>query len=157
MFITHDRTFVRQFGDSVSSNSTAVNSARFPATSIATCRKRRVLEIEDRAAAKFDKKLAEGRGLDPQRRAARRTRNEGRVRALQALRKEKADRLDAQGKARFSLDAGASSGKLVVDVRRVSFGYGEQTIIRDLSTRILRGDRVGIIGPNGSERALCSN
>ncbi|MBM4298181.1 MAG: ATP-binding cassette domain-containing protein, partial [Deltaproteobacteria bacterium] len=77
----------------------------------------------------------------------------GRVRALQALRKEKAERLKAQGKARFNIDAGAMSGRLVVDVRRVSFRYGENTIIRDLSTRILRGDRVGIIGPNGSGKS----
>jgi ATP-binding cassette subfamily F protein uup len=72
---------------------------------------------------------------------------------LQALRKEKAERLDAQSKARFTIDAGGMSGKLVVDVRRVSFRYGENTIIRDLSTRILRGDRVGIIGPNGSGKS----
>ena len=64
------------------------------------------------------------------------------MRVLQALRKEKAERLDAQSKARFSIDAGAASGKLVVDVRRMSFRYGENTIIRDLSTRILRGDRL---------------
>jgi len=72
---------------------------------------------------------------------------------LQSLRKEKAERLDAQSKARFTIDAGAMSGKLVVDARRVSFRYGENTIIRDLSTRILRGDRVGIIGPNGSGKS----
>jgi ATP-binding cassette subfamily F protein uup len=75
------------------------------------------------------------------------------VRALQALRKEKAERLENQGKARFSLDSGAISGKLVVDVRGVSFRYDDNMIIRDLSTRILRGDRVGIIGPNGSGKS----
>jgi ATP-binding cassette subfamily F protein uup len=153
MFITHDRTFVRRLATRV------IELDRGQLISFAgdfdryLLKKDELLEIEERALAKFDKKLAEEEAWIRRGIKARRTRNEGRVRALQALRKEKAERLENQGKARFSLDSGAISGKLVVDVRRVSFRYDDKLIIRDLSTRILRGDRVGIIGPNGSGKS----
>jgi ATP-binding cassette subfamily F protein uup len=153
MFITHDRTFVRRLATRI------VDLDRGKLTSFPgnfqwyLQKKDELLEIEERAGAKFDKKLAQEEAWIRQGIKARRTRNEGRVRALQALRKEKAERLSAQGKARFSLEAGYLSGKLVVDVRRVSFRYGENWVVRDLSTRILRGDRVGIIGPNGSGKS----
>jgi ATP-binding cassette subfamily F protein uup len=153
IFITHDRTFVRRLATRI----VELDRGRltsFPGDFDAyLIKKDDLLEIEERAGAKFDKKLAEEEAWIRQGVKARRTRNEGRVRALQALRREKAQRLEAQGSARFGIDAGAMSGKLVVDVRHVSFRYGEDTIIRDLSTRILRGDRVGIIGPNGSGKS----
>jgi ATP-binding cassette subfamily F protein uup len=116
-------------------------------------KKEEFLEIEARAAAKFDKKLAEEEAWIRRGIKARRTRNEGRVRALQAMRRERARRLEALGQARFGIDAGEISGKLVVDLRRVSFSYGGEPIVSDLSTAILRGDRVGIIGPNGSGKS----
>ena len=153
MFITHDRTLVRRLATRI------VELDRGKLTSFPgdfdryLQKKDELLAIEERASAKFDKKLAEEEVWIRRGVRARRTRNEGRVRELQALRKEKADRLDAQGKARFTLDAGESSGKLVVDLRRVGFHYGENAIIRELSTRIMRGDRVGIIGPNGSGKS----
>ena len=153
MFITHDRTFVRRLATRIVELDRGILSS-FPGDFDRYLQKKdELLEIEERTAAKFDKKLAEEEVWIRKGVRARRTRNEGRVRALQTLRKEKADRLDAQGKARFSLDAGGSSGKLVVDLRRVSFRYDKQTIVRDLSTRILRGERVGIIGPNGSGKS----
>ena len=153
MFITHDRTFVRRLATRI----VELDRGRltsFPGDFDAyLIKKDELLEIEERAAAKFDKKLAEEETWIRRGVKARRTRNEGRVRALQEMRQEKAQRLEAQGTARFGIDAGATSGKLVVDVRNVTFSYGENTIIRDLSTRILRGDRVGIIGPNGSGKS----
>jgi len=153
MFITHDRTFVRRLATRIVELDRGKLTS-FPGDFDGYLQKKdELLEIEERASAKFDKKLAEEEAWIRRGVKARRTRNEGRVRVLQALRKEKAERLDAQSKARFSIDAGATSGKLVVDVRGVSFRYGENTIIRDLSTRILRGDRVGIIGPNGSGKS----
>jgi ATP-binding cassette subfamily F protein uup len=149
MFITHDRTFVSRLATRI----VELDRGRltsFPGDFDAYLRKKdELLEIEERADAKFDKKLADEEVWIRQGIKARRTRNEGRVRALQAMRKEKAGRLEALGKARFGIDAGVPSGRLVVDARRIGFRYGEHTILRDLSTRILRGDRVGIIGPNG--------
>ncbi len=153
MFITHDRTFVRRLATRI----VELDRGRlvsFPGDFAAYLRKKdEMLEIEERANAKFDKKLAEEETWIRRGIKARRTRNEGRVRALQAMRREKAQRLEVQGTARFGIDAGALSGRLVVDVRQVSFRFGEEPIIRDLSTRILRGDRVGIIGPNGSGKS----
>ena len=153
IFITHDRTFVKHLATRI------IEIDRGKLTSFPgdfdgyLSKKEELLEIEARALAKFDKKLAEEEAWIRQGIKARRTRNEGRVKALQAMRRERAQRLDAMGKARFGINAGALSGKLVVDLRRVSFRYGDNVLIDDLSTRILRGDRVGIIGPNGSGKS----
>ena len=153
IFITHDRTFLRHLATRIIDLDRGKLTS-FPGNFDAYLRKKEeMLEIEERAAAKFDKKLAEEEAWIRQGIKARRTRNEGRVRALQAMRRERGQRLEAQGKAGFGIDAGVLSGKLVVDLRRVSFRYGDNLIIRDLSTRILRGDRVGIIGPNGSGKS----
>jgi ATP-binding cassette subfamily F protein uup len=153
IFITHDRTFVRRLATRIVELDRG-SLMSFPGNFDAYLTKKdELLMIEERASAKFDKKLAEEEAWIRQGVRARRTRNEGRVRALQALRQEKARRLETQGSARFGIDAGAMSGKLVVDVRKISFRYAEETIIRDLSTRIQRGDRIGIIGPNGSGKS----
>ena len=149
LFITHDRTFLKRLATRIIELDRGKLSS-FPGDFDAYLRKKEeLLDIETRAAAKFDKKLAEEEAWIRQGIKARRTRNEGRVRALQAMRRERGRRLAAQGKASFGIDAGDLSGKLVVDLRHVSFRYGDNVIIRDLSTGILRGDRVGIIGPNG--------
>jgi ATP-binding cassette subfamily F protein uup len=75
------------------------------------------------------------------------------VRALQALRSAHEQRLKVQGSAQFGIDVGEISGKLVVDLRRVSFAYGDNAVVRDFSSRIMRGDRIGIIGANGSGKS----
>ncbi|HEY2988515.1 MAG TPA: ATP-binding cassette domain-containing protein [Candidatus Binatia bacterium] len=153
IFITHDRTLVKHLATRIVDLDRGKLTS-FPGDFDSYLRKKdELLEIEARAAAKFDKKLAEEEAWIRRGIKARRTRNEGRVRALQAMRHERGARLTALGKARFAIDAGETSGKLVVDLRRVSFGYGDNAIIRDLSTAILRGDRVGIIGPNGSGKS----
>jgi ABC transport system ATP-binding/permease protein len=153
VFITHDRTFVSRLATRIVELDRG-KLISFPGNYGAYLRKKdELLEIEERAIAKFDKKLAEEEAWIRQGIKARRTRNEGRVRALHALRREKAQRLEAQSKARFGIDAGNLSGKLVVDVRRVSFRYDEHWIVRDWSARILRRERVGILGPNGSGKS----
>jgi ATP-binding cassette subfamily F protein uup len=153
IFITHDRALVRRLATRIVELDRGKLTS-FPGDFDAYLRKKdELLEIEERATAKFDKKLAEEEAWIRQGIKARRTRNEGRVRALQALRREKAQRLGAQGKARFGIDAGRTSGKLVIDARKVNFSYGENVIVRDLSARILRGERVGILGPNGSGKS----
>ena len=153
MFITHDRTFVRRLATRIVELDRGRLSS-YPGDFDAYLRKKdQLLDIEERADAKFDKKLAEEEAWIRRGIKARRTRNEGRVRALQTMRKQKAERLEALGKVRFGIDAGSASGRLVVDLRDVRFGYADQIIVRDLSMRILRGDRVGIIGPNGSGKS----
>jgi ABC transport system ATP-binding/permease protein len=149
MFITHDRTFLKRLATRI----VELDRGRltsFPGDFDAYLNKKEeLLEIEARAAVNFDKKLAEEEAWIRQGIKARRTRNEGRVRALQEMRRERAQRLELQGGVRFNLNDTALSGKLVVDLRRVTFSYGGDPIVRDFSTSIMRGDRVGIIGPNG--------
>jgi len=153
VFITHDRAFLRHLATRIIELDRGV-LVSFPGDyDHYLRRKEEMLDAEARAAEKFDKKLAAEEAWIRRGIQARRTRNEGRVRALQAMRRERARRLDSQGSASFGLDAGESSGKLVVDLRDVSFGYGDHQVVRGLSTRILRGDRVGIVGPNGSGKS----
>ncbi|WP_226647257.1 ATP-binding cassette domain-containing protein [Microbulbifer variabilis] len=112
--------------------------------------KEKLLEEEARNEALFDKKLAQEETWIRQGIKARRTRNEGRVRALQGLRRQREARRTQQGIARMSLDSGEVSGKLVAELSNVTFAYpNEAPLIRDLSFTLMRGDKVGLIGPNG--------
>ena len=149
IFVTHDRMLLKHLATRIVELDRGKLSS-FPGDYDAyLSKKEELLEIEARAAANFDKKLAEEEAWIRQGIKARRTRNEGRVRALQAMRRERSQRLEFQGTVRFGLDAGVMSGKLVTDLRRVGFLYGDNVIIDGLSTTVLRGDRIGIIGPNG--------
>lgn len=153
IFITHDRTFLRHLATRIIELDRGKLTS-FPGNYEYYLRKKEeLLEIEERANARFDKKLAEEEAWIRKGIKARRTRNEGRVRALQALRRERSQRVEQQGKANLAVTGADISGKLVVDLRHVSFSYGDHTIIRDFSTRIMRGDRIGIIGPNGSGKS----
>jgi ABC transport system ATP-binding/permease protein len=111
------------------------------------------MAVEERHNALFDKRLAEEEKWIRQGIKARRTRNEGRVRALEAMREERSGRRERQGKAGFAVDSGDRSGKLVTELRHVSHSFGGQRVIDDLSTVVMRGDRIGLIGPNGAGKS----
>lgn len=149
MFITHDRTLLRDLATRI----VELDRGRltsFPGDYERYLRKQEeLLEAEERANVKLDKKLAEEEAWIRKGIKARRTRNEGRVRKLQALRQERAERVSRAGQVQLNVDSGGLSGKLVVDLQSVSVEVAGKILIRDLTTRILRGDRVGIIGPNG--------
>lgn len=148
--ITHDRAFL----DRVATRIVALDRGQlgsYPGT-YAEYRARRDQELaaEQRAAEKFDKFLAQEeiwirKGIE-----ARRTRNEGRVRRLHELRRERAARRELQGNVRLALARGEESGQMIVELDRVHKAFGDKTIVRDFSARVLRGDRIGLVGANGA-------
>ena len=150
LFVTHDRAFARRLANRVAE----LDRGRIYAFSCSydqfAERREALLEAEISRMALFDKKLAQEEAWIRQGVKARRTRNEGRVRALKALREEYRQRRSRQGAARMQLQEADRSGKLVVQAEGVGFSYGERPVIRDFSTSIMRGDKLGIIGPNGS-------
>ena len=150
LFVTHDRAFARRLANRVAE----LDRGRLYAFSCGydefTERREALLEAEITRQALFDKKLAQEEVWVRQGIKARRTRNEGRVRALKKLREESRQRRVRQGTAKIQLQEADRSGALVAEAEGVSFSYDSRPIIRDLSTTIMRGDRIGIIGPNGS-------
>ncbi len=108
------------------------------------------LDAEDKFNSEFDKRLAEEETWIRQGIKARRTRNEGRVRALEKMREERQQRRELTGKARFELESANASGKIVIEASNISHGYGGTQLISNFSTRVMRGDRIGFIGVNGS-------
>jgi ATP-binding cassette subfamily F protein uup len=107
------------------------------------------LHAEDELWRKQDKKLAEEEVWIRQGIKARRTRNMGRVRALKKMREENRQRRNRSGEARLSLETGERSGQMVAEAKEVCFSYADKTVVRDLSVRLMRGDRVAVLGPNG--------
>jgi len=120
-------------------------------------RKEALLANEAGQQEQFDKKLSEEEAWIRQGVKARRTRNQGRVRALQAMREERRARREVLGQARMRLQEADLSGRLVVQAKNIGFGYGDSRVIDDFSTTILRGDKVGIIGPNGCGKTTLLN
>ncbi|MDP2247630.1 MAG: ATP-binding cassette domain-containing protein, partial [Nitrosomonadales bacterium] len=149
LFITHDRRFLDKLATRI------VELDRGKLTDFVgnyanyQVKKAELLEVEATHAAKFDKVLAQEEAWIRQGIKARRTRNEGRVRQLEKLRLERAARRERQGNVKISLDSGERSGKLVAELIDVKKSYGDRTLINGFTTRILRGDRIGLLGPNG--------
>ena len=150
MFVTHDRTFLQKIAtriveiDRGNLFSFSCNYATY------LTRRQGTADVEEKQWQTFDKKLAKEEIWVRQGIKARRTRNESRVRALAQMREERARRREGEGNVRLVISEARRSGKLVVDAINISFAYNDKKIIDAFSTTILRGDRVGIIGPNGS-------
>ncbi len=149
LFVTHDRQFLARLATRIIELDRGRLSEYPGDYANFQSKKAEQLATEATHNALFDKRLAEEERWIRKGIQARRTRNEGRVRALYALRNEHAARRNVQGKARLALDSGEKSGKLVVEAKNLSFAYAGKTIARDLDLRIMRGDRIGLIGPNG--------
>ena len=149
LFITHDRAFLQRLATRI------VEIDRGKLTSWPgnydnfLRRKEKVLEDEAVAEEKFDKKLAEEEAWIRQGIKARRTRNEGRVRSLMKMREQREERLAKEGTARIHIEESEQSGRKVIRARNVSYSYGDEDIIRDFSIKLMRGDRIGLIGNNG--------
>jgi ATP-binding cassette subfamily F protein uup len=150
VFVTHDRRFLRALATRI------VEIDRGQVTSWPgdyenyLRRREERLHAEAQANALFDKKLAQEEVWIRQGIKARRTRNEGRVRALEVMRRERAQRRELGGNAKLQVGAAVASGRRVIDVDAIRFAFGDRLIVDDLTTIIQRGDRVGLIGANGS-------
>ncbi len=149
LFITHDRAFLQRLATRIIELDRGLLTS-WPGDYATYLQKREErLAVEADHNAKFDKKLAQEEVWIRQGIKARRTRNEGRVRALQQLRRERSQRREQPGRAKLVVDDGEHSGRLVLEAKNICKAYQGNTIIQDFSTRIMRGDRIGIIGPNG--------
>jgi ABC transport system ATP-binding/permease protein len=150
LFVTHDRAFLRRIATRI----VELDRGRLVDWGVDYDRylerKEAALAVEEREWSEFDKKLAREEVWIRKGIRARRTRNEGRVRSLEALRAERGARRERTGSVRLQAQEAERSGRLVIEARDVSFARGTRPIIGDFTTTITRGDRVGFIGPNGS-------
>ena len=149
LFITHDRAFIQRLATRI------VELDRGRLTSWPgnyrnyLVRKVKALEDEVRHKALFDKRLTQEEGWVRQGIKARRTRNEGRVRALAVMREEFRQRVNPQSKARIYVEDAERSGRKVIELRNITHSYNDEPLIQGLSLKIMRGDRIGLLGNNG--------
>ena len=149
VFVTHDRVFLDRLATGIVELDRG-RLRRFRANWAAYREhKNALLAVEDTEAAQFDKRLAEEEAWVRQGVRARRTRNEGRVRRLLAMREGRSARREVAGQVSFTLSSGARSGQMVVEAEGISKTFDDHGVLRDFSARIMRGDRIGLVGPNG--------
>jgi ATP-binding cassette subfamily F protein uup len=150
VFVTHDRRFLRALATRIVEIDRGQLTS-WPGDWANYLRRREErLNAEAQENARFDKLLAQEEVWIRQGIKARRTRDEGRVRRLKAMRDEREQRRDLTGNVRMEVAQAASSGKKVIEAKEVSFSFGDRSLVKDFSTTILRGDRIGLIGANGS-------
>ena len=149
VFISHDRAFIRAIATRILDldRGKLISYPGDYATYLE--QKAHDLKVEESQNALFDKRLAEEEAWIRQGVKARRTRNEGRVRELKQLRNERKQRVDQVGKTDFNIETADRSGKLVFEAKHLSHAFKEKTIVSDFSTLVMRGDRIGLVGPNG--------
>ncbi|MFI3245690.1 MAG: ABC transporter ATP-binding protein [Ferrimonas sp.] len=149
IFISHDRGFIRNMATRIVDLDRG-QILSFPGNYQTYLEgKEEALRVEEAQAAEFDKKLAKEETWIRQGVKARRTRNEGRVRALKQLRVERSERITRQGNANMSMNQAEKSGKLVFDVENLSFQYDNKVIVNAFTASVMRGERIALIGPNG--------
>ena len=153
LFITHDRMFLQRLATRIIELDRGRLSSWPGDYQTYLQRKEEALEAEAQQNALFDKRLAQEEVWIRQGIKARRTRNEGRVRALKAMRAERQERRERGGKASMALQAGERSGKMVIEAAHIGMQYDGRVLIDDFSTTIMRGDKVGILGPNGTGKS----
>ena len=157
IFVTHDRVFLQKLATRIvelDRGSIFDWDCDYPTF---LQRKDAYLNAEQAQNALFDRKLAQEEQWIRKGIEARRTRNEGRVRALQKLRELRKERREKPGKVNLQIQEARKSGKLVIEAEDVNFGYSDQLIIRDFSFILQRGDKLGIVGPNGSGKTTLVN
>lgn len=149
LFITHDRAFLQRLATRILEIDRGKLTSWPGDYDNYLIRKEKILEDEDAANTRFDKKLAQEEVWIRQGIKARRTRNEGRARALARMREQREQRIKRDDRARIHIEEAEQSGRKVIRARNVSYGYGSDHLIEDFSITIMRGDRIGLIGNNG--------
>nr|WP_255654668.1 ATP-binding cassette domain-containing protein [Alishewanella maricola] len=149
IFISHDRAFIRALATRIIDLDRGQLTSHPGNYQEYLDRKQKMLEDEQQHNSLFDKRLAEEEVWIRQGIKARRTRNEGRVRALKALRQERAARVEQLGKVDFNIEQAARSGKLVFETKALSHAFSGKAVLNDLDLLVMRGDRIALLGPNG--------
>lgn len=149
VFISHDREFIRRLSTRIIDIDRGNLNSWPGGYDEYLIAKEESLRVEEEQNAEFDRKLAIEEKWIRQGIKARRTRNEGRVRALKAMRNERSDRQNVQGKAKINIDSASSSGKIIFEAENVAYRFDDLVIVKDFSTTIMRGDKIAFVGRNG--------